>query len=79
MNIPSNVLREALEAYVQTFRVPDRLEYHLCEKHLEEMSDSITEELDSTLKTAEDYLYDYPGGVPWTDEFKKEYEGFRRC
>ena len=35
----------------------------------------ITSELDAVIKTAKDYLYHYPGGVPWTKTFAAEFRG----
>ena len=74
MDISPTVLREAIEAYVQTFPVRDRLKEHIRQRGLIDHAEKIEAALDACLGTAEDYLYKYPGGVPWTDAFKKEFE-----
>jgi hypothetical protein len=70
---PEN-LRAALEVYVQTIPMRKNLEEYLNRNFTGCLADDIQKELDSALATAEDYLWNYPGGVPWTDAFKKEYE-----
>jgi hypothetical protein len=74
MELNAQTLRDALEAYVQTFRVRDRLKEHIGRQGLSGDSERIEAALDACLQTAEEFLYNYPGGVPWTDAFKKEYE-----
>jgi hypothetical protein len=66
-------LRSALCAYVHTFPVRDRLKAFIHDNGLEGESAEITAEIDSIMKTAEGHLWDYPGGVPWTEEFKTDY------
>lgn len=73
MKVTSQILNEALCAYVHTFRRRDLLMAHLSENRLEDSTKEITAALDEILKTAENYLWDFPGGVPWTDEFKQDY------
>ncbi len=67
-----------MSAYVRTFPTKDRLEKHLTDEGLDAERQEITNELDATLKAAEDYLYDYPGGVPWTKQFETEFEAMMR-
>jgi hypothetical protein len=66
-------LRSALCAYVDTFPVRDRLKAFIHDNGLEGESAEITAEIDTIMKTAEGHLWDYPGGVPWTEEFKTDY------
>jgi len=73
MSLQSAILSKAMSAYVRTFPTRDLLEKHLTDAGLDAEREEITKELDATLKTAEDYLYDYPGGVPWTTEFETEF------
>jgi hypothetical protein len=61
-------------AYVQTFPTRDRLQQHITDRGLDSDREKIVAEMDATIKTAENYLYNYPGGVPWTPEFEAEYE-----
>jgi hypothetical protein len=74
MEPSAQVLCRAMEAYVLTFPSRDRLRAHIAEHGLESYAAEIDGSLDACLKTAEDFLYKYPGGVPWTKSFKKEFE-----
>ena len=67
------VLNEAMRSYVHTFSREDRLDAFIEKKQLGGYRDEIKMRLDALLKTAEDHLYDYPGGVPWDDDFKREF------
>ena len=40
---------------------------------LQDVSKEITAEMNTLEKKAEDYLWNFTGGVPWTDEFKQVY------
>ncbi len=68
-----DTLRSALSAYVQTFPVRDRLDAFIRTMGLEKESAEIVQEIEALMKTAEDHLWDYPGGVPWTENFKEDY------
>ena len=74
MDPSAQVLREAFEAYVQSFPSCERLKAHLSDRGLADSAPQIIAALDACLGTAEDFLYNYPGGVPWTDAFKREFE-----
>ncbi len=74
MEPSAQILRNALEAYVQTFPARDRLQAHLAKQQLAGRAAEIEAALDACLGTAEDFLYAYPGGVPWTAAFKAEFE-----
>lgn len=78
MEVTDHILREALNAYVHTFPSRDALRAHIARGRLEEIGGQIEASLDACLGAAEKYLYDYPGGVPWTDEFKLEFEKMLR-
>lgn len=73
MAITPLILNEAMCVYVQTFPMRDRLAQHIARRGLEQRKDEIVAELDAVLKTTEDHLWDYPGGAPWTKEFKSAY------
>jgi hypothetical protein len=73
MAVTPQILNEAMSVYVQTFSMRDRLAEHITSCGLEQHRDEIVSELDAVLKTAEDHLYDYPGGVPWTAAFEGAY------
>jgi hypothetical protein len=73
MSASPKTLNDALSAYVRTFPMRDLLAEHIRQHRLEVLSDEITCALDALLKTTEDYLFGYPGGVPWGDTFKKEF------
>lgn len=67
------MLNDALCAYICTIPNRDSLKVHISENGLEAFSQEITAVLNSLVKTAEDYLYNFPGGVPRTDTFHPEY------
>lgn len=67
------MLNEALGAYICTIPDRDRLKAHLRADSLDEVGKEIAEELYGLVKNAEDYLWNFPGGVPWTDDFKSSY------
>jgi hypothetical protein len=67
------LLNAAMRSYVHTFSRQDLLDAFLAEKGLEDQRQGIKSHLDSLLKTAEDHLYDYPGGVPWDSAFEQSY------
>lgn len=73
MELSPDILNEALKAFIKTVPFEDQLNKHIDQKGLQQHREKITEELFSLRRTAEDILYDYPGGVPWTKEFEKEY------
>jgi hypothetical protein len=68
-----DTLRAALRAYVHTFPVRDRLDAFIRANGSGRQSDEIIKEMDAIMKTAEDHLWNYPGGVPWTEDFKADY------
>jgi hypothetical protein len=71
-------LNAAFRAMVATVPNRDRLTRHLAENRLEAVSAEISQTLNGLLQTAEDFLYGYPGGVPWTKEFGTEYLHYLR-
>jgi hypothetical protein len=73
MGVSPQVLNEAMCVYVHTFPTRDRLSEHITKHGLEGQRDKIVTELDAVLKTAEEHLYSYPGGVPWTKSFEHDY------
>ncbi|PWU16781.1 MAG: hypothetical protein C5B50_12820 [Verrucomicrobia bacterium] len=73
MGVTSHVLNEALRAYVLTFPNRKRLMEHIKAAGLSAQTDEIVSKLDAVLKTAEDHLYNYPGGVPWGEAFERDY------
>lgn len=73
MAVTPQILNEAMCVYVRTFPMRDRLTEHITRRGLEQHRDEIVSELDAVLKTAEDHLYEYPGGVPWTAAFECVY------
>jgi len=62
-----------MNVYVQTFSMRERLTEHIAKHGLEQHAGEIVSELDAVLKSAEDHLWNYPDGVPWTDAFKHAY------
>ncbi|MCF7786636.1 MAG: hypothetical protein K9N47_10980 [Prosthecobacter sp.] len=67
------MLNEALCAFIWTIPDRDRLKAHLSANQLLDVSKEITAEMNELVKNAEDYLWNFPGGVPWTDDFKLGY------
>ena len=79
MNFDPETLNAALCEYVKTFPNRSRLNSFLNQRRWDDHTAGITEALDLTIRTAEDFLYDYPGGVPWTVEFDNQFsETLRR-
>lgn len=72
------LLNAAMRSYVHTFSRQDLLDAFLDTKGLQDQRQEIKSQLDSLLKTAEDHLYDYPGGVPWDSDFEQSYVGLLR-
>jgi hypothetical protein len=52
---------------------PAILDAFLAKRGLQDQGQEIKSHLDSLLRTAEDHLYDYPGGVPWDSDFEQSY------
>lgn len=75
MNAPeAEVLNAGLLCYVATFPTLERLQEFFSRKGVEGQSArAIQAELDWLLRTAEKHLSDYPGGVPWGEDFEREY------
>ena len=73
VTVTPQILNEAMCVYVQTFSMRDRLTQHIARCGLEEHEEEIVAELDAVLKTAEEHLFNYPGGVPWTKAFDEAY------
>ena len=71
--ITPEVLNDALQAYVAT--VPNRanLADHLASHEPADERAAITTEITGIIGLCEDFLYGYPGGVPWTKAFVEEY------
>ena len=57
--------------YVLTFPNRQRLVEHIAAAGL--INHEIITKLDAVLKTAEDHLYGYPGGVPWGEAFEHDF------
>lgn len=73
MAIAPEVLNAALLEYLQTWSVREKLTAHLLANGLQDQEAEIVKELDSLTFTAEQYLFTYPGGVPWNEAFLQEY------
>lgn len=82
MSLSASILNPALQAYVHT--LPNRIEL---DRHIErvglgeqsgEQSGELVAELGAVLKTAEDHLYGFPGGVPWDDPFVRNFHALLR-
>lgn len=67
------LLNAAMRSYVHTFSRQNLLDVFLDTKGNQDQRQHIKSRLDSLLKTAEDHLCDYPGGVPWDSEFEQSY------
>jgi hypothetical protein len=78
MGVTSQILNAAMQAYVHTFPNRKSLAEHIAAAGLTEQSDEIVGKLDAVLKTAEDYLYSFPGGVPWGEAFERDYHALLR-
>lgn len=76
MSITHQILNEAMRAYVLTYPNRGRLSNHISAIGLADQSGEIMAQLDAVLKTAENHLYGYPGGVPWTKTFVRDYHAF---
>jgi hypothetical protein len=74
MRVTPQVLNDAMRAYVMTVPNRKQLVEHISKAGLVDQTDEIVAELDRVLRTAEDHLYGYPGGVSWTDTFKRDYD-----
>jgi hypothetical protein len=68
-----SILNEAMRSHVHTFTQQDRLDSFIDSRGLGEYRAEIKKRLDALLRTAEDYLYNYPNGVPWDDDIKRDY------
>ena len=73
MSVTPQILNESLRAYVHTFPNRDALSQHISAAALTAQGDEIVAKLNAVLKTAEDHLYEYPDGVPWTETFERDY------
>jgi hypothetical protein len=73
MRVTPQILNGALQAYVLTFPSRKRLSEHISSAGLTAESGEIIAELDAVLKTAEDHLYGFPDGVPWSESFERDY------
>lgn len=78
MNLDSEKLNAALCVYVQTFPNRTRLDAFFSQQHWEDYAQDISAALDLTIGTAEDFLYNYPGGVPWNTAFETEFSNTLR-
>ncbi|MDB6079270.1 MAG: hypothetical protein JWO82_3017 [Akkermansiaceae bacterium] len=73
----AEVLNAAFLRYVATWPVVERLQEFFFENGLEgEPARAIRAALDGLMRTAEKYLWDYPGGVPWGEAFEQEYRDY---
>jgi hypothetical protein len=66
MDPSTQALRDALAAYIQTFPNDTHLETHIRVNGLADHAEQITSACNSAIMFSKDYLYAYPGGVPWT-------------
>ena len=73
MHVTPQILNSALQVYVLTIPCRKRLAEHISAASLTAESDEIIAELGAVLKTAEDHLYGFPEGVPWSDTFEQNY------
>jgi hypothetical protein len=73
MNSSPEILNESFCAYLYTVPNRERLAEHIDTHHLADDSEAITAQLEAVIKTCEDRLYNYPGGVPWTATFAAEF------
>lgn len=73
MGVTAQILNDALKAYVHTYPSRERLLAHIADAGLTGHGDEVAAQLDAVLKTAEDHLYGYPGGVPWDAAFERDY------
>ena len=78
MSVTPQILNAAMQAYVHTFPNRKSLAEHIDAAGLTEQRDEIIAKLDAVLKTAEDYLYSFPGGVSWGDAFVRDYHALLR-
>lgn len=76
MAVEQDILNDAMSAYVQTFSRREILNEHLMERGLQDSEKEISLELDGLISAAETYLWTYPGGVPWTEEFRRRYREY---
>ena len=71
MRVTPQVLNDAMRAFVITVPNRKQLVEHISKAGLVDQTDEIVAELDGVLRTAEDFLYNYPGGVSWTNSFSE--------
>jgi hypothetical protein len=53
----------------------EKLREHIKRSRLSDHAEEITTALDALVQSADDFLWAYPGGVPWTESFEREYRG----
>jgi hypothetical protein len=71
--IAPGVLNSALLAYVATVPNKENLAAHVALHEPAAERATITAEVQGVIGACEDFLYGYPGGVPWTEAFIEEY------
>jgi len=72
-HITPEILNRALLKYVKISAQSECLQRYISRSGLEHHTQEIFTTLDDLLNSVERFLWDYPGGVPWTKQFEKEY------
>ncbi|MGV3661801.1 MAG: hypothetical protein ACO1TE_16565 [Prosthecobacter sp.] len=73
MSLAPETLNAALQAYIRvTIPQPADLLEHIDKHQLAPFSEEITATLHGLTESTYRFLYDYPGGVPPTEEFRAE-------
>jgi hypothetical protein len=78
MSLSPEVLNAALQAYMHTFPNRSGLNSHIERVGLVDQRGDIVAELDAVLKTAEEHLYSFPGGVSWDESFVRDFHALLR-
>jgi hypothetical protein len=73
MPISPETLNAAFAEYLYTVPSRERLAEHIAEVGLTNDAAALTAELGAVIERCDDYLYDYPGGVPWSSTFVTEF------
>jgi hypothetical protein len=74
LRVTPQILNNAMSAYVQTFPTRDKLTEYITNCGLIDQEPEIVEKLDAVLRTAEDHLWSFSDGVPWTQAFESDYK-----
>jgi hypothetical protein len=75
--VSSETINSALKEYLNTTPDVARLDIYIKNNRLESQREVIVEELNSAVKSTEDYIYDWveanPIGILWTEGFRSQY------